>query len=144
MLEINQNAPVACSRSISIQASNEKVWSVLTNIPKWTSWNSEVNRVNMTDQIKPDANFQWKSGGANINSTLHTVEYLKSFGWTGKAIGAFAIHNWKLNESNGQTIVTVEESMEGFLVKLFKKAMHRNIEKGMQSWLEQLKSECEK
>ncbi len=68
----------------------------------------------------------------------------KNFGWTGKTFGMFAIHNWTLTETNGQTIVSVDESMEGFLAKLLKKSFKKNLEKGMQNWLDLLKQECEK
>jgi len=56
----------------------------------------------------------------------------------------FAIHNWTLTETNGQTLVSVDESMEGFFAKLFKKSFNKNLEKGMLNWLALLKKECEK
>ena len=101
-------------------------------------------QVKLNGVLKPETTFDWKTGGAKIHSTLHTVEPFKNLGWTGKAMGAFAIHNWILNEINGQTQVTVEESMEGFLVRLFKKSFQKSLENGMQKWLELLKRECEK
>ncbi|WP_194972588.1 SRPBCC family protein [Aquiflexum lacus] len=85
-----------------------------------------------------------KTGGAKIHSMLHTVEPCKNFGWTGKTFGMFAIHNWTLTELNGQTIVSVDESMKGLLAKLLKRSFNKNLEKGMQNWLDLLKQECEK
>lgn len=38
----------------------------------------------------------------------------------------------------------MEESMDGFLVKLLKKMMNRNVRNGGESWLLALKAECEK
>lgn len=143
MKEINGNAPVKCTRTITVNAGNEEVWQVLTHIDSWTTWNTEVSKVKLNGELKPGTTFDWKTGGARIHSTLHTVEPFKNFGWTGKAFGAFAIHNWALTETNGQTKVTVEESMEGFLVGLFRKTFNRNLENGMQKWLELLKQKCE-
>jgi len=74
---------------------------------------------------------------------LHTINPEKEFGWTGKTFGMFAIHNWTLTELNGQTIVKVDESMEGFLARLFKKSFNRNLKKGMVKWLDLLKRQCE-
>jgi hypothetical protein len=34
--------------------------------------------------------------------------------------------------------------MEGFFAKLLQKSFNKNLEKGMQNWLELLKTECEK
>lgn len=56
----------------------------------------------------------------------------------------FAIHNWTLTEIDGQTKVSVDESMDGFFAKLLKKSFNKNLENGMQKWLDLLKQECEK
>lgn len=144
MKAINNNAPVKCNKEITINTDSEKVWDVLTDIDKWTTWNTKVSNVKLNGMLEPETTFDWKTGGAKIHSTLHTVEPFKNFGWTGKALGAFAIHNWTLKETNGQTKVFVEESMEGFLVSLFKRSFNKNLENGMQKWLDLLKQACEK
>lgn len=144
MRSINNNAPATSSKTITINADSKKVWAVLTDIDKWASWNTDINNAKLNGQLKPQTTFDWKTGGAKIHSTLHTVESLKNFGWTGKALGTYAIHNWTLTETNGQTKVFVEESMQGVLVGLFKKSFNKNLENQMQKWLELLKKECEK
>jgi len=141
--EIRDYAPVKCSKGITIRASHERVWTVLTDIDKWASWNTEVSNVKLNGEPKPQTTFDWKTGGTKIHSTLHTVEPFTNFGWSGKALGTLATHNWTLTETNGQTTVFVEESMRGFLVSLLKGMFNRVVEKGMQKWLEALKKECE-
>lgn len=144
MKSINNNAPVKCSKTITINASSEKVWSVITNIDNWQNWQTDIKNERLKGELKPNSTFVWKTGGAKIHSTLHTVEPYKQFGWTGKTFGMFAIHNWTFTEVNGQTNVSVNESMQGTLAKLFKKLFNKNLEKDMQHWLELLKKECEK
>ncbi len=144
MKSINNNAPAKCSKTIAINADIEKVWHVLTDIANWTTWNTEVSNVKLNGKPQPQTTFDWKTGGTKIHSTLHTVEPFNKFGWTGKAMGTYAIHNWTLTETNGQTTVFVEESMEGFLVKLLKKMFNKNLENGMRKWLNLLKHTCEK
>ncbi|MFX0557215.1 hypothetical protein ACOCEA_10465 [Maribacter sp. CXY002] len=56
----------------------------------------------------------------------------------------FAIHNWTLTENDGESKVSVEESLEGIFAKLLKNMLNKNLEKGMQNWLYLLKHECEK
>jgi uncharacterized protein YndB with AHSA1/START domain len=143
MKRINNNASVKCSKSIVINASIANVWKVLTDINQWAKWQDDISKARLNGELKPDATFDWKSGGAKIHSTLHTVEPFTNFGWTGITFGVFAIHNWTLKETNGQTEVMVEESMEGLFAKLFKNAFNRNLKKGMQKWLDLLKNECE-
>ena len=144
MQNINNNAPVKCSKSITIDASDVKVWTVLTNINNWSSWQTDITKPTLNGESIPGSTFDWKTGGATIHSTLHTVEPFNNFGWTGRTLGMLAIHNWTISEVSGQTIVSVDESMEGFLAKLFRKTFNNTLQKGMQRWLEFLKKECEK
>ncbi|MEZ5054160.1 MAG: SRPBCC domain-containing protein [Chitinophagales bacterium] len=144
MRSINHNAPATSSKTITINAESKKVWEVLTDIDNWSSWNTEINNPKLNGTLKSETTFDWKTGGIKIHSTLHTVEPFTNFGWTGKALGTFAIHNWTLKETRGQTTVFVEESIQGFLVKLFKKSFNKNLESGMEKWLNLLKQECEK
>jgi uncharacterized protein YndB with AHSA1/START domain len=144
MKSINQQAPVSCSKSISIHATKEKVWAAITNINDWTRWQSDIPTAQLMGSLQVGSSFYWKTGGAKIHSTLHTVEAYRHFGWTGNTFGIYAIHNWTLNESNNTITVTVDESMEGWLATLFKKTFNKNLEQGMQNWLALLKQECER
>lgn len=144
MRGINNNAPVKCSKTITINANSERVWTIMTNINDWAIWHTDISQPTLNGALQPATTFDWKTGGAKIHSTLHTVEPFKHFGWTGKTFGMFAIHNWTLTATNGQTTVSVDESMEGFLAKLLKKSFNKNLEKGMQKWLDLLKQQCEK
>ena len=144
MKSINNNAPVKCSRSITIHAPVKKVWALLTDIDNWDSWQTDISRPKLNGALQPATIFTWKTGGAAIESTLHTVEPYQQFGWTGKTFGMLAIHNWTLVQQEHSTIVTVDESMEGFLALLFKKSFNKNLEKGMKKWLKLLKEESEK
>ena len=144
MKSINLNAPVKCSKKITIHSGSKKVWDVLTNIDNWETWQTDISKSKLIGTLKPKSTFHWKSSGANIHSTLHTVEPNSRFGWEGKSFGMHAIHNWVLTDLDDKTIVEVDESMEGFLPRLFKKTFNKTVEKSMQRWLDLLKQECEK
>jgi hypothetical protein len=144
MKGINKNAPVRYSKTITIDRESKKVWTVLTNINNWVSWHTEITKTKMNGELKPKTTFDWKTGGAKIHSILHTVEPYGQFGWTGKTFGMFAVHNWTLTEKEGKTTVEADESMEGMLAGLFKKSFNKNLDQGMQKWLDLLKQECEK
>ncbi len=143
MKNINVLAPVQCRKSILIDATPEKVWAVLTDIDRWGTWNPEISKPQLAGSLAPGTTFTWKTGGAKIHSTLHTVAPQYQFGWTGKTFGMFAIHNWTLRKQDGKTLVTVEESMEGLLARLFKKSFNKNLATGMGNWLEALRVRCE-
>lgn len=143
-IQINESAPVKCSRSIMIDADLGKVWSVLTDINSWDQWQADITGPKLIGEPTPGASFKWKTGGVGIQSTLHTVEPNVAFGWTGRTFGMYAIHNWRLVNEGGRTRVIVVESMEGFLSSVFRKTFNKNLEAGMTRWLELLKMECEK
>lgn len=144
MKSINPYAPVKCSKSIMIYASPEKIWNVITRIDCWADWQTDIKQAKLNGSLQPSSTFDWKTGGAKIHSTLHTVNMNSEFGWTGKTFGMHAIHNWTIQDHNGSVEVRVDESMEGFLASLFKNSFNRNLEKGMENWLQLLKKECER
>jgi uncharacterized protein YndB with AHSA1/START domain len=143
-ININPNAPVKCSKSIVINAKPEKVWSILTDINNWSNWQKDISKSKLNDSLQVNSTFEWKTGGAKIHSTLHTVEPFTRLGWTGRTMGMYAIHNWTLTDNDGKTRVEVEESMEGFLASVLKFMFNKNLEKSIGKWLELLKKECEK
>jgi hypothetical protein len=143
-MTINSSAPAKCSKSIAIHGSSQQIWSVMTDINKWPQWQKDIRKARIKGELSADTKFDWKTGGITIHSKLHTVAPFMHFGWTGKSLGIYAIHNWSLRESGSNTIVNVEESMEGILVKLFRKTFNMKLEKGMLAWLEYLKKECER
>lgn len=140
----NPDAPVKASKSIIINASPDRVWAVLTNIDNWATWQTDISRPTLNGPLVPGTTFDWKTGGAGIHSTLHTVAPNERFGWTGKTFGMYAIHNWTLTAVPGGTQVSVDETMQGLLAGLFKKSFNKNLASGMQHWLELLKTEAEK
>ncbi|SMO32289.1 Polyketide cyclase / dehydrase and lipid transport [Saccharicrinis carchari] len=144
MKPINSSAPVKAKKSIVIHADIERVWNILTHINKWSAWNADISISKMNGQIQVGQTFDWKTGGTTLHSNIHTCNPNTQFGWTGKVFGVYAIHNWILSETANGTKVTVEESMEGILAKLFRKSFQQTLENGMANWLESLKKECEK
>ena len=140
---INTAAPLVARASISIQAPLARVWALLTGVDAWPRWNSEIGRAALQGPLAPGTAFRWKTGGAAIQSHLHTVEPMAAFGWTGKTFGMYAIHNWRLEQVGDAVVVHVEESMEGLLARLFKKGFQKNLEKGMAHWLQALKAAAE-
>jgi uncharacterized protein YndB with AHSA1/START domain len=142
-MNINQNAPVVQANEIFINAAPERVWAVLSDINQWPAWNPKITRAALESPVATGAKFNWKVNGASIHSTLHTVEALSAFGWSGVTFGGSAIHNWYLEPQNGGTRVKVAESMEGWLVGLFKNKMNRDLAADMWFWLEKLKAESE-
>lgn len=143
-MHINTNAPVLQRNEILIHATPAQVWSVLTDINRWVEWNEKISRAHIAGPVAVNAGFDWTVNGARIKSVLHTVQTDRAFGWSGTTFGGSAIHNWYLEQHRDGTLVKVEESMEGWLVGLFKNKMNRDLTRDMQYWLEALKNQSER
>jgi len=143
-MTINQEAPVIQSKEIIINAPQEKVWEVLTKIEDWPNWYTKITDTKINDKPDEGASFTWKTNGSKIKSKIHTYEPNKTLGWSGKAFGVKAIHNWYLEPTSNGTKVMVNESMEGWIIALMKKKMNNILAEDMTYWLDQLKIESEK
>jgi uncharacterized protein YndB with AHSA1/START domain len=142
-IPIDHDAPVVQTEEITINAKPEVVWDVLTDIEKWSKWNEKIKHSTINEEADIGVSFTWKTNGSKIRSQIHTFERNKTLGWTGKAFGAKAIHNWYLEPTKNGTRVLVNESMGGWLVRLFKRKVTNTVEEDMAYWLEQLKIESE-
>lgn len=143
-MTINQDAPVVQKKDIIINATPEKVWQILTNIDNWGQWNQRIKQPKRQGPLEVGNTFTWKTNGSKIKSKIHSCSPNKVFGWQGKAFGVSAIHNWYLEPSGKGTKVSVEESMQGWIINLMKKKMNEKLEEDMLFWLAQLKQESEK
>lgn len=143
-MTINQEAPVVQTKEIVINATPENVWMVLTDIQNWDEWNNKIMKPKIVGSLEVGQTFVWKTNGSKIKSEIHTYNPFKVFGWKGKTFGAKAIHNWYLESIEKGTRVVVEESMEGWIIKLMKKKMNKILIEDITYWLEQLKKESEK
>ena len=143
-IQINHDAPVKSQSEISIDAPTEKVWQILTNIKDWPAWQKEVTQSDLQLEPAEGVEFKWKAGGLSFISQIHTVEPQVKFGWTGKTFGASAIHNWFFKDGGDKTIVRVEESLQGVFPSLFKKYFQKNLDKGVNQNLLDLKGASEK
>ena len=143
-MSINKNAPVVQSKSILIKANPKKVWQVLTDIEKWDEWNQRITKPRLDQKLAESTSFSWKINGTKIKSTIIDYEPKKVLAWSGKTFGAKALHYWFLEPTQNGTKVSVEESMEGWLISLMKKAINKKLDDDMKYWLSKLKIECEK
>jgi len=142
---IHTDAPVKTKKSIIINARPEKVWALMSQVNEWATWQSDIKNPKLESTFAAGNSFTWESGGLHIRSTLHRTIPSKKIGWSGPAFGSFAIHNWTfIRLPNGATRVEVEESMEGWLVKLLAHKFQTGLETSLDKWMLALKVTAEK
>ncbi|HCX22144.1 MAG: polyketide cyclase [Flammeovirgaceae bacterium] len=138
--KINQDASVRDSQSTIINAPVDVVWNILSDISKWPEWNTDIKSVTI-DQVSVGANFSWTIGGSTIKSTIRQIKEKELISWTGTTMGIKAIHVWKFEADGNQTIVTTEESMQGFFTLFFS---HQKLHSSLLNWLDCLREAAEK
>jgi len=142
---INVLAPVKTKKSIIIQASPQKVWEIMSDVSRWATWQKDITNPKIKGPFQKGNSFTWETGGLNIKSTIHQAAPYKKIGWSGPAFGSFAIHNWSFTAlPGGFTQVNVEESMEGWLVKLLQGKFQTTLDISLDKWLAALKLAAEK
>jgi hypothetical protein len=141
-IEISPDAPVIAKQQILIPGKPESVWNVLTDIEQWPTWQRAVTHAKLLGEVKSGTPFRWKASGVTLHSNIHTCIPFRYFGWTGKTIGASAVHNWRFDEHGDETLVNVEETLSGFLPRLFSGKFQKDLEKGMKENLDDLLAAC--
>lgn len=139
---IDDSAPVHASSQILISAPIDKVWKILTAIDEWPKWQTAISSAKVSGPLQPGTEFVWTSGHAKIKSRLALIAPNADLAWTGTSLGTKAIHVWHLKATEeGKTLVSTEESMSGFGLKLFYSS--KDLEKSQKEWLEALKRASE-
>ncbi len=140
--KINTSAGIRDSQSIIINTSIDKVWGVLSDIDKWSEWNSGIEKVQLKDKLKNGARFTWKQGRIQGNSEIQKIEKPISIAWTSRANWGKRIFVWSLDSSDeNQTIATVSASLQGALVAFVEN--HHKLHHELLNWLECLKVKLE-
>jgi hypothetical protein len=139
---LDENAAVKSSSSLVIDAPIGKVWKLLSDMRDWPEWRSDAHVVEL-GEMRPDATFRWKIRGSAIKSTFAVVKPERELTWTGVAMGCMkAIDRMRLSETaEGQTQVTIEESMSGPLLTLFYSTA--KLREGHEDLLRMLKTAAE-
>lgn len=138
-MQINPKSPIQYSASIEIKAPVDVVWSVMTDIEQWPSWNTDIKYAKLHGPLCNGTEFVWKSGPGTIRSTIGEIIPQKKMGWTGTTMGIRATHIWRLQPSKKGTLVTTEEAWDGVVARLFKPLSLRTLQGAVSSGLSMLK-----
>jgi uncharacterized protein YndB with AHSA1/START domain len=139
---IHRNAPVLAHVQIDIDAPPTRVWALLVNAPAWPQWDPDITQVSITQPLSPGTRFTWSEGSSTIHSQVQLFEPEQRLGWTGTALTAKAVHQWRLTPMAGShTLVTIDESMDGpLMATLFSSSQ---LADSAHNWLASLKRAAE-
>ena len=132
--------------SISINASKEKIWQILTDFEKYPEWNSFIKSV--TGEVKVGNQIQIKLQGMTFKPVVLTFIENSELKWIGHLWfkGLFdGEHTFKLiDNENGTINFEQSENFTGILVKLFTKSLNKDTKNGFERMNKELKLRAEK
>jgi uncharacterized protein YndB with AHSA1/START domain len=138
------HAPVLGTGEIDIAAPIDVVWSVLTDIAEWPSWNPEVKTAAIDGGLTPGSHFRWEAGAGTVRSRIEGVEAPRLVVWTDRTMGIRATHTWQLAEYRAGTLVRTTETFEGPIASIFRRPLQKAIDQAIRSGVVFVKAECER
>lgn len=143
-MEIDREAPAVASSEIEVATGPDVVWDVMADFERWPDWNPEVKSVSVSGPPAEGTTFKWKSSGATLSSTVERAARPELLAWTGRASGMRAIHVWHFEARGDKSYVRTEESLDGWLVRLFRRRVQKVLQTGLDDSVRQLKAEAER
>jgi hypothetical protein len=137
--------------SITINATAEKVWRILTDFENYAQWNPFITSI--AGEIKVGNNLQITFTPPNGNAMkfkpiLLVANEYKEIKWKGKLLfkGLFdGEHQFEIIDNKNGTVTFVQsEIFTGLLVPLLKKMININTKNGFVLMNEKLKERAEK
>jgi hypothetical protein len=135
---------------ILINATPEKVWSILTNFEEYPNWNPFIKSImgdvkvgnKITARLEPP-----KAKGMTFTPKVLVFDANKEFRWIGHLFfpGLFdGEHKFELvDNGNGTTTFRQSEKFKGVLVPLFKKMLDNNTTNGFNEMNKKIKELAE-
>lgn len=143
-MDIDRSAPIQALAWADVVADPEEVWAVIADLATWPEWNPDVRSIVVFGPVAAGTTFAWEAGGSLISSQLHTVEFPRQIGWTGKTKGIDAVHSWRVESHGGSARVTTEESWSGLLPRLMQSRLTTVLQRSLEKTLGYLEAEMDR
>ncbi len=135
--------PIQAKASITVDASVETVWTVLTDVANWAdSLEPGVSNIDLSHGVTVGAPFHRSASGFRMHARFEVVEPQRELAWTGVALGVRVVHRFELESQGPRTLVRCEESMGGApLAILYSSA---KLQSATEASLQSFKQACER
>lgn len=142
-MDMDRSAPATAEGELQIAAPPETVWAVISDLPGWPSWNSEIKSITLEGPVAPGTVFRWKSK-TSLVSKLEVVDPPREIAWTGVTMRIRAVHVFRFEPRDGGTLAHSEESWRGLIPSVLKGYSRKTLQSGIDGILKSLKMEAER
>ncbi|GAA5063555.1 SRPBCC family protein [Nocardia callitridis] len=157
---IDTAAPIHYRAETLIKAPLSKVWSLHTDVERWSQWQDAVATIERLDQgpLRPGSQFHWTTpvpatnitpaATLSITSSIQNIEENKCTRWTGPAESEAVnidsgTHVWNFTEVDGGVLVRTEENWRGAQAEADVPTSINFLGEGLEVWLAALKAKAE-
>jgi len=130
---------------ITINASPQKVWTILSDFENYSSWNPFIT--SLEGDVEVGNKIKVNAGGMNFKPEVLAYKENKELRWIGKLLfsGVFdGEHSFELvDNQDGTTTFHHNEKFNGFLVGLFSKKLDTDTKSGFEAMNDKLKELAE-
>jgi hypothetical protein len=135
----------AIHTEIDIDATSERVWSVLTDFRAYPEWNPFI--VSIEGEAQQDAKLVVRIEGMTFKPTVLAADPQRELRWLGRLVmpGLFdGNHRFVIEDLGaGHARLTQTEEFSGLLVPLFRGGLERKTKPGFEAMNEALKARAE-
>jgi hypothetical protein len=135
-------SPIHVRNELPIPAAPPRVWAWLIRASLWPTWYSNSANIKFLAGWPPDlalgTQFQWKTFGVTIRSTVLEFVPFERLAWDAHATGVDAYHAWLIRKTPEGSHILTEETQHGLIARLGKLLMPDRMWRGHQVWLEGL------
>jgi hypothetical protein len=141
-MDINRAAPAIASGEAFIDADPKTVFSVISAIGAWPSWNPDVKSAELDGPVEPGTGFRWKAGASSLTSTLQVVDPPHEIAWTGD--GNQGNPRLPLRGARGRHPGSLGGVLGGTHRQAAQERSRKTLQKGIDDVLSHLKAESER
>lgn len=134
------------STALTINASQEAVWKVLSNVAHWHEWTPTVTKVEVLNMPELKLGNRYKVIQPKLQPVVWTVTELNSanFTWESKSPGMHMVAEHVVKQINAnQSEVTLTFAFDGWLGNLIGKMYGKMTEEYVQTEVQSLKKRVE-
>jgi hypothetical protein len=137
-------APIVIKDEIAITKVRAAIWSLLTDISRWSRWNRLIKRAAVYGPVKPGTEFKFLSGKWDFDGIINEAIPNSIFVIKCNSIGLRLRISWEILEQINGAKVAVNVAVSGWIVSLFKHKVRQTLTDDLFTLLYSLKTTLER
>jgi uncharacterized protein (DUF169 family) len=138
------SGPVSAAASAVIAATPTAVWTVLSDVGRWTEWYPDIRDVRgAPESIRQGDEFSFKTGPVAVKAHVDTASAGVMLRFAGKSRGSSSVYRFTLDSVSSGTRVTLAQTTDGLAAKTMRGMLQKIANDSTPAWLAALKLRVE-